>query len=456
MFQSLGYKTSVRVLLLALSLGAFFLLISFTTFYFTASAIALIAVLQVMALIHFLNQMRYDVERFVIAVKNKDHSAVFSSRFGSKQQNPLHTGFNEVIAHQRKMELEKESMQQLFQTILEKVKFGLVVVNAEALEPTAEEKHEILFMNDAAAQIIQVPKYKYWHRFAAHTPLLSDAVQHLREGGKQFIDMPLNGQLVQLSLEVLPIRLYQTAYLIVSFQNIKDEVEQKEIEAWNKLIHVMSHEILNSITPISSLSDTARQILDNSSSLHDPESVEDLKMAVRTIKSRSDGLMDFVRDYRLVAELPSPQLQPVKAEVLLAELHTLFGPQLSQKNIAFDIENTFQREVLHIDKKLIEQALINLVTNAAHAVSDKADPRIRIHTQKTTETFIISVSDNGRGIPPENLDHIFIPFFTTRENGSGIGLTITKNILKIHQGKIDVKSDPGGETTFSLVFNYAV
>jgi two-component system, NtrC family, nitrogen regulation sensor histidine kinase NtrY len=453
MFKSLGFKIILRVSLLFLSLWLLVHLYQTTTLWFSIIGLAGLIILQLILLINLTNKVTADVERFADTLKNKDYSLVFSTTHSGGGIKRLYKSFNDIILHSKNLELERERIFLLFQTILEKVKFGVITIYDEALEDD-NERQEILFMNEASLSILGVPKYQYWRRLENHIPELVSEIRQIRNGGKKFLEMLIDGTRYQLSVEVMRLQLINKAHLIITIQNIKDEVEQKEIEAWNKLINVLSHEILNSITPIASLSDTLGTMLDGKTEITDKEDIEDLQTAVRTIKKRSEGIADFVKDYRLVAELPSPIVKTINIEELISEVLDLMKPLIQKQNIKLNLEDINERDTLEIDKKLIDQVLINLVTNAIHAVKDKPDALIKISTQRTAEVYRIIVSDNGKGISKENLDKIFIPFFTTREGGSGIGLTICKNIMQIHNGKLEVSSVIGQGSVFQMVFNF--
>jgi nitrogen fixation/metabolism regulation signal transduction histidine kinase len=341
-------------------------------------------------------------------------------------------------------------MFQLIKTILEQVPVGVIV-----LKPVEKdvEKAEIVFFNMAASNLLQVPAYKYWHRLKNHRPEFAEQVHDILEGGKKFIELKIQDKLTQLSTELIPLNLHNTDHIIISFQNIKDEIEQKESEAWNRLIGVISHEILNSITPISSLSDTVSSMVDGKDHL-DMEDLEDLKPALLTIKRRSEGLLDFVKDYRLMAELPTPVLQSHTIGEILQHIKILMQPFASGKNIDLRVVQTSSKISLRLDIKLIEQALINLVTNSIYAVENIEDPFIEIGYRLEHNRLYLDVLDNGKGIDNELAKKVFIPFFTTRKNGSGIGLTITRNIMKMHHGSVEIQSQPFERTVFSLVFKY--
>jgi len=184
------------------------------------------------------------------------------------------------------------------------------------------------------------------------------------------------------------------------------------------------------------------------------EDLDDLRPAIQTIKRRSEGLLDFVKDYRLIAELPTPELEAHSIGGILQHIHVLMQPFAAVQNIKLQVGQTSSKITIQADLKLVEQALINLVTNSIHALEAIEQPLIEIDYRLEQNKLFIDVSDNGKGIEQDLLEKIFVPFFTTRKSGSGIGLTITRNIMKMHYGSLEVSSIPYEKTIFSLVFNY--
>lgn len=425
-------------------------LIRNTQLWFTIAGTALLLLSSLISCYFYLNKTREDIKRFILAIKMKDNTVNFKNKAASSSFPELYESFNDILQVHKDVYLEKDAMFQLIKTILEQMPVGVIVLKKETLNsPNAE----IVFFNVAASNLLQVPAYKYWHRLKNRMPAFTLAVEAIKDGGKKFIELKALDKQIQLSIEVIPLNLYATDYLIVSFQNIKDEIEQKEAEVWNRLIGVISHEILNSITPISSLSDTAYHMVAEKDLLAG-EDLDDLRPALLTIKKRSEGLLDFVKDYRLIAELPSPRLQAHTIGDLLKQIKTLMAPFVTEKNILLKIEQTSSRITVDLDLKLIEQSLINLVTNSIYALEGIDQPYIEINYRLDQNKLFLEVSDNGKGIEPDLMEKVFVPFFTTRKNGSGIGLTITRNIMKMHQGSLEVSSIPFERTTFSLVFKY--
>lgn len=444
-FRLILYILAINILILVL-----IQLIDSTRFWFTISGLAILIILLIYRLYQEIDRVNKDIQRFRQALKNRDHTLAFGPKSTATRSFPeLYETFQEILRSQKNIQLEQDALFQLTQTILQQIPAGIIVLkeNKEADQPV-----EITLMNPAAVDLLQSPGYNYWHRLAARNPEFTAEVEKIRQGGKRFISVKHPEKTAQLAIEVIPLQLYQHLYSIIYFQDIKDEIESKETEAWNRLVGVISHEILNSITPICSLSATLDTLIGARTYL-DEADLADIKPAIQTINRRSSGLLDFVKDYRLIAELPAPDLQPLAVSETLEQLKTLMQPFAAAQQISLEIEQTSARVMFSGDLKLVEQALINLVTNSIHALDGIKDPYILIEYQLEGKKVHLTVTDNGRGINEEHLDKIFIPFFSTRKNGSGIGLTITRNIMKMHSGTLQVKSIPFEKTSFSLVFN---
>lgn len=449
-YKRFTFRIVTRLLLINLLALAFFFLVRNTELWFTIAGVFLILIACIFSFYHYINQIRQDFKRFILAVKTRDHTLNFKNKETKGSFPELYESFDDILRTHKDIKLEQESLFQLLKTILEQVPSGVMVTKESPNDPRASS---IAFFNPKAAELLQVPAYGYWHRFANHVPEFARAVDEIRSGGKKFIELKIGEKDIQLSTEVIPISLSGTQYIIIAFQNIRDEIEQKETEAWNRLIGVISHEILNSITPISSLSDTVNSMISTKNQL-EKEELADLKTAIQAIKRRSEGLLDFVKDYRLIAELPSPVLENHTIGDILQHINVLMHPFAAGRNISLKVSHTSSKITLQIDLKLIEQALINLVTNSIYALENVQQPQIEISYRLEQGKLYLDVSDNGKGIAENELDKIFVPFYTTRKNGSGIGLTITRNIMKMHLGGLEVISQPGIKTTFSMVFNY--
>jgi signal transduction histidine kinase len=313
-------------------------------------------------------------------------------------------------------------------------------------------------INKAAKTILKVVHLKNIKFLEGCSKELVSALFNLRSGQRILLKVQLNGDLSQLVLQATEFILHEQRYTLVSIQNIQSELEEKEIESWHRLIRVLTHEIVNSVTPISSLASTASDILvknsnGNGSGSIDPLIIEDVRSAVQTIENRSQGLLHFVESYRKLLSVPKPQFKIFTIESLFRRVEHLMNPQLAAHKIR--IKTMVEPETLEMtaDPDQIEQVLINLILNSKQALAGNPDPRIEMQAnQDKRGRIILRVVDNGVGILKEVQDKIFIPFFTTNKNGNGIGLSLSQQIMRLHRGTITVKSDPNEETVVSLKF----
>ena len=411
--------------------------------------------IQVYSLIQYVDNTNYSMSKFLNALKNEDYSVYFSPSKKGESFAKVFNDFNLIIQIFKRNKIEKEAQYKYFDYLLEQVNLGIITVKKEDL--TADHpSEEILFQNRAARDILQQP-HKYWHRIAERAPVFASKVLHLKDGGKDLVEIEtINGKR-QLSLETISVQLLNTPYLIISFQDIRSEIEQKEIEAWHNVIRILAHEMLNSFTPVSSLAGSVKTLTENENGevitpkeLSD-EDVQDINVAVTTIKKRAEGLLDFVKDYRTISNVPMPHLSKVNLKNFLDTIQLLMKTSISDNKIAFEIDSIPKNATVKIDSKLMEQVFINLINNAIYALADTPNPTIRVGCTIQPDFTRILVMDNGPGIEESIIDKVFIPFYTTKKNGSGIGLSLSKSILKKHGGNMTVSSIVGEGTTFELI-----
>jgi two-component system, NtrC family, nitrogen regulation sensor histidine kinase NtrY len=245
-------------------------------------------------------------------------------------------------------------------------------------------------------------------------------------------------------------------YKLIAFQNVSEALDETESRAWQKLLSVMTHEIMNSVAPISSLADTLKNRLQSPEIKNSPVSshMEDLELGIDTIKRRSEGLLKFTESYRSLNKITKLDLTKILVRNLFETLNSLMKPTFDKKNIELEIILRDPALAIEADLHLIEQVMINLVVNAVEAVKERETPRITLSAEiQANNRTLLKVSDNGVGMPPELLDKIFIPFFSTRKAGSGIGLSLCKQIMLLHKGNIQVQSASGAGSAFILQFN---
>lgn len=267
----------------------------------------------------------------------------------------------------------------------------------------------------------------------------------------------LTDETIQLSIYAIELTLRGEVIKLISMSNIQTELDEKEMEAWQNLVRVLTHEIMNSVTPISSLAgiveDELKSHMGNPVATFNQEEMEDMHLSVQTISKRSQGLIRFVREFKNLSQIPQPNLAPVKVKNLLDEMAVLHKKELNDNHIEICVNIDPEDLVISADKNLIEQVIINLIKNAMQAFSEQDSRKIELTAYLDEKTRpVISVKDNGDGIDAEAMERIFIPFFSTKKTGSGIGLSLSKQIMRQHEGRITVKSQLGEGTEFLLRF----
>lgn len=448
MIKKFTIQVAIRILFILLFCFVFVLLIQRQNIFGTIG-VGIIILLQVFLLIRYVDNTNYSLSKFLDALKTEDYSVYFSPSKKGDSFQKVFDDFNLIIKIFKRNKIEKEAQYNYFKYILEHVNLGIISIKKEDLFESHSET-EILFLNKAACDILQQPKHKYWHRFASNVPWLVKEIKGLIHGGKVLVDFGDESVQKQLSLEVIEFQLLNTPYLIITFQDIRSEIEQKEIEAWHNVIRVLAHEMLNSFTPVSSLASTIKDMTGEENL--DAEDINDINLAATTIEKRADGLLDFVKDYRTISNVPVPILKPMNLKEFLQEVVLLMQSNADEGNVQLQLLPIPANASVMADRKLIEQVVINLINNSIHALAGVNEPVIKISCSVENEKTVVMVWDNGHGIDDSILGQIFIPFYTTKKNGSGIGLSLSKNILKKHGGNLLVTSEKNKFTNFSLVF----
>jgi signal transduction histidine kinase len=309
-------------------------------------------------------------------------------------------------------------------------------------------------MNDSFKKMMDIPYLKTIHSLEKRDPDLYEAAVSIRPGETKVVTITKENRRIKILLAATMFQTDDVINKVIACQNINEALDETEARAWQKLLSVMTHEIMNSVAPISSLAGTLKNRLLLSTSLDDTGSSErdDLELGLETIKRRSEGLLKFAETYRNLNKITKPNLKKLFVRDLFENLHTLMQPTLDQKKIELEIVLKDTGLQMEVDVNLIEQVLINLVINALEAVKEKENPRIILSALQENNKTLIKVADNGSGISADLLDKIFIPFFSTKKSGSGIGLSLCKQIMLLHKGNILVYSREGEGTAFVLLF----
>lgn len=411
-----------------------------------AVLIGLAVAAQVAGLFRTIDRTNRDLARFFDSVRFDDYSQTFRSQRLGGSFKELHAALARVVEAFRAARADKEEQALYLQTVVQHVGIGLVVFQPDG---------EIELLNNAAQRLLRIPPFKNIRDFEDACPGLAASLLRLKPRDHELVKVEAGDDQLHLLLHAAAFKQRGRELTLVSVQDIRGELEEREIEAWQKLIRVLTHEIMNSMTPISSLAGTVEGLVDKGCASTEPENLADIRGALKTIQRRSEGLLHFVDGYRNLARVPKPDIRFFPAADLFAPVVRLLQPRLEECGVRLETSSNPARLEVLADPALLEQVLINLVLNACEAVRGLDRPQIALSASLDERGRpVIQVRDNGRGIPPENLDKIFVPFFSTKEGGSGIGLSLSRQIMRLHGGSISAASKPGRETVFTLRFKH--
>jgi two-component system nitrogen regulation sensor histidine kinase NtrY len=403
---------------------------------------------QITQLIKSVEKSNENISSFLDSIRFDDLSSSFKTDSQDPTVQRLHQELNEALSKLRTSRKEKDSEYQFFKNIVQHVGIGLL---------TFKKDGTIQIINSAAKRLLRINKADVIEDLREVSDLLVETFLKLKTGGRELIRLKFGDETIQLSVFAIELTLRGEELKLISMSNIQTELEEKEMEAWQNLVRVLTHEIMNSVTPISSLAGIVEEEIKHKLEKENPEfkreEMEDMHLSLKTISKRSEGLIRFVKEFRNLTHIPKPRLSEVPVKPLLEETALLHKKELADKDILINVEVDPENLFIMADKTMIEQVLINLVKNAIQAFDEQPGKRIDL-TAYTNEKgrAVLSVKDNGSGIDSEAVEKIFIPFFSTKKTGSGIGLSLSKQIMRQHEGRITVKSKLGEGTEFLLRF----
>jgi nitrogen fixation/metabolism regulation signal transduction histidine kinase len=447
LFRDFRARIAWRVIMIGVSMGLLVYMLNHPNMVFAAGLTGLIIIAQLAELYRFTSQTNRKLTRFLESVKYSDFISGFTAdnTLGTSFRD-LNMEFNEVLEAFRKARSEKEEHWQYLNTVVQQVRTGILSFDSDG---------QVQLINANARKFLGVQALKNISELEAINPTLLAALREVEPGRSTLYK---SGQDFQVTIQATELRIRGNAMKLLTLQNIQTELQQQEIEAWQNLTRVLRHEIMNSITPISSLTSTLREILDHEMTKAGDEyhlkneGAEDLREGLETIENRSKGLIKFIDAYREYTSLPQPKIKTIVLKELLDKVAQLMRPEIRKTTIAFSVVCESEYLSVQADAEMIEQVLINLVKNSVEALTDTPSARIEMRASYTAGAVIIDVSDNGPGIIQEALNRIFVPFFTTKKTGSGIGLSLSRQIMQMHHGSLSVESEPGVRTVFKLKF----
>ena len=426
------------ILLLASTTAAAFCIVSnrYTLLIF----VSIVIVFQIFNFTQFINKTNTELSQFIEAVQYRDFSLQFTEKNAPVSVRQLRRAFNQINATFKQLSSEREEQYQYLQKILELVDTGIL---------SYDQAGNVGWINEAFKRMMNIPYLRNVSSLEKRDTSVYQAIMGLENGNSQLVK--INHKQVLLAKTTFLNENIETN--LIAFQNVNEAIEDTEAQAYQKLLRVMTHEIMNSVAPIASLAETMEGAVKKVKAGEEGELMLDISLGISTIRKRSENLLKFADTYRQLAKVSMSSFSKFYVRDLFEGVEILLENQIERKNIEFDVIIKDFESMIEGDMVLIEQVLINLIINAVDAVKTHHDPKITLSVfQNNQQHTIIEVRDNGVGMSDELMDKIFVPFFTSKPNGSGIGLSLSKQIMALHKGTINVNSVEKQGTAFRLMF----
>lgn len=440
-----------RVVVLSLTLLLTVWLLVKEGFVVTQGLCLLLVVIQVYWLYRYVRRTNEQLSRFLLATRFEDYNATFDSSSDGAGFKELGLAFTQILKTlQNKREHQEETANWL-KSVIEHVPVPLISLHPD---------DRITLWNSSARRLFGTTKVVRLEDLKCFGGEFYEALNSASSDARRLVKFTADGMEHQLSISVREVTHGGERERVVSLQDIAGELDKARLQAWQDLVRVLTHEIINSITPIASLSNTAATLLQQNSDHQSltKEDLDDAESAIATVAKRSSSLMAFVNNYRQITHLPAPHKQPVKLSALLGRIATLFAHDWVKQGVQLHLQDELQRIEMEADPQMLEQLFINLFKNAQQAKPPEQETltiNVGIALNKRNKVML-TVSDNGAGIPDDIRNSIFVPFFTTKKQGSGVGLALARQIMLVHGGSIRLDEDASEEqakgTTFTLVF----
>jgi two-component system nitrogen regulation sensor histidine kinase NtrY len=448
-FKKFSLLIAIRTIFVMANLLVLSLLISTQGYHATTLIALILLVFQCLSLVRFVSKTNSELVRFLDAARYADYSQRFDLSSLGSGFGELGNAFTDILERFQTVRSAQEEQQRHFKAIVEHVPVPLISISSDGL---------LTLWNNAARKLFG----------ANHVTTLSDLkpfgeafTKHLstvKPGEKRLVNFAIDGMEHQLSISATQILLPQKQETLVSMQDIQSELDIAQLHAWQDLVKVLTHEIMNSITPVASLAKTTVDLVADCKQKADAypelsEDLQDISEAVETVARRSDGLIQFVCSYRQLTQLPSPNKNKVNVATLFQHSCSLATQLWDKKGIEVQVNVEPSELEVTVDKDMLEQVFLNLLQNAEHAVESCISPKVSLNAFLNKRGHVvIEVSDNGKGIADEIGNKIFVPFYTTKQQGSGVGLALTRQIMLAHGGAIKYEVKEAGGTVFRMTF----
>ena len=446
-YKNFRIVISFRILLLAATIFLFFYTLTLD-YLITPFLVAVLIIFQIILLVKYVDSINRNLASFLESIRFSEFTRSFHIESMGNSFDELNKAFNDVIHDFQKIRQKVEEQYQYLQSVAKNIDISIITYHRDGT---------IDMINNAFKDLFQVYHVTHIQQLKTVDENLMNTLMNLVPGQNYVLKIQQEDDILQLAVYGSEFRLGAKSIMLVTIKDIQYVLEEQETETWQKLIRVLTHEIMNSITPVSSLTSTLGLMIKESKEEHqgqlDSETTSEIQQAIETIHKRSEGLLHFVNTYRNLTKIPKPNFEIVKAKELFDNIKNLMANELVDNNVKLTINVDPENLEFHADPKLIEQVLINLVTNAIHALEKVRNGQVELRGFRSKRGKVtLQVVDNGAGILQDVLDKIFIPFFTTKPKGSGIGLSLSKQITRLHGGSINASSAPEKGTTFTMTF----
>lgn len=436
--KSFRANVIIYTLLLFASLSGLAYAVQQSEWYATSIGFVLLSVLWTILLIRYAEKWKKNLSQFIRHLQSKDFNVRYTDM--SKKKEEYLQLFEEILNALKNVRIEKEFHYRYLQNVFEHVRIALICY---------DERDKIELINDAAYKMFSINRLLYLHHLNEIKPGFYKQIKDANIDNEGIIKLEVDGRIIPISIKSTSFYILGKKYCLVSFNDISTELDLQEMDSWKRLIKVLTHEIMNSVTPITSLTSALQNTIKEENLQEDD--LKDIGSGLQTIEKRSKGLLKFVDLYRQFYRMPQPSVSHFKTASLINHIYTLMIQEMEKKRIAFEtqiLENTS----LEADFDMIQQVIINLLVNSIEATGNTVSPMIQLETGKKEDKVFIAVIDNGKGISTEYHDQVFIPFFTTKQNGSGVGLSLSRQIVQLHRGTIELRSKEGKGTRVELLF----
>jgi len=400
----------------------------------------------VFELFWYVDKRNRELTTFLSTLLNEDFSSTFRDNKKGRSFKSLYKAMNLITDKFHKISSDKEMQFHYLNTLVDHVKVGIL---------SYDSKDRVHLVNQAFRELFGSPPIRKNSKITELGPEFIKLVEKIKPGEQFVYKVSQKGSNISLAIRATEFKMKDKRFKLISAQNIRRELEERELEAWQKLIRVLTHEIMNSVTPISSLSSSLYELLiveeEQEKPLND-KTKHRLKSGLEAIIDRSSGLMKFTEAYKTLTRIPPPDIKPIQSDELIHRIEILFKTQTEEKNIDFKVEALSEKWSFMGDIELLDMVFINLIKNSMEALENTEEPQIRITISKyEEERALIEVKDNGAGMSEEIKSQIFIPFYTTKRKGSGIGLSLSNQIIRLHEGTIAADSKPGIGSIFTII-----